>query len=72
MRPQETDSELGVETVLWDTDDALQSILNLYKHDTEFAKVKVRWYLRDAARAGRYSKSIRTGAAILGTIGTFG
>ena len=49
MRPQETDSELGVETVLWDTDDALQSILNLYKHDTEFAKVKVRWYLRDAA-----------------------
>jgi hypothetical protein len=69
MPDEESDADLGIARVQWDSDDPHQSLLNLYAHDTDFARVKVRWYLKDAAKNGQYARRIRLAAIALATAG---
>jgi hypothetical protein len=69
MPHDESDAELGIERVPWDSDDPNKSLLGLYVHDTNFARVKVRWYLNDADKWGKRARRIRLVAIMLGTVG---
>ena len=69
MTAMEKDEELGIEAVPWSRDTLSESVEQLYAHDTRFARTKVRWYLDDATKSGRYAKWIRAFTIVLGTFG---
>jgi SMODS and SLOG-associating 2TM effector domain 2 len=69
MPDEESDTDLGIEEVLWDSDDPNQSLQDRYNHDTNFARLKVKYYLRDAKKYGKYAGRIRLAAIVLGTAG---
>src|SRR6476619_2275346 len=69
MPHDESDANLGIEPVPWYSDDPNKSLLALYAYDTDFARLKVRWYFDDRGKYGKYAWWIRLAAIVLGTVG---